>query len=160
MARSVSKGKSSNASSARASQNSPRPSLAVARSGSCHPPTIIEPMESCGFATQTSSMSGPPNSSVADWVREGKLILWPEALARGSRSFGPKRQRGEVVELFFRLGPTIFTRRPRHALHSLSLVQGRATRVRASRIRPRCHVGPSILSSTSRGSWTTRSAWD
>ena len=152
--------------------NSPRPSLAVARSGSCHPlicetnvelrtrkacqehalrnaavspnesvlggtpgaqrrawsngrrwggtdaarrlcaehridlfeSTCIEPMRSCGFATQTSEMSGPPNS------------LWPEASTRGS------------LRTVLSLGATIFTTGTRHALHSLSLVQGRATR--------------------------------
>ena len=49
--------------------------------------------------------SGPP------------FLLWPEASARGN-----------LLELFFRLVATIFTTETHHALHSLALDQGRATR--------------------------------
>ena len=55
--------------------------------------------ESCGFASQTSAMSGPPE------------LLWPEASARGSR----------------RALPQLGRRSSNHALHSRTLVQGRAT---------------------------------
>ena len=98
--------------------NSPRPSLAIARSGSCHPDSFRQyendrpracpnqdgsdhrTDESCGFASQTSAMSGPPE------------LLWPEASARGSR----------------RALPQLGRRSSNHALHSRTLAQGRATR--------------------------------
>ena len=61
---------------------------------------IPEPPRSCGFATQTSSMSGPPT------------FLWPEVSTRGSlRTLLPH-------------GTTIFSTRTGHALHSLTLHSG------------------------------------
>ena len=68
----------------------------------------IAPLTSCGCATQTSYRClGHPRFSMARSVSEGKL---------SNGSYAEAQQQ-------------IFTKRSRHALHSLLLVQGRATRI-------------------------------
>ena len=80
-------------------------------------PACIEPMQSCGFATQTSAMSGPPEILCGrKRQRREVAFLWPEASARGSRIARTVDHNGLNSET-------------RHALHSLSLVQGRATQI-------------------------------